>query len=77
MDGFEVPVKPVLKTGLLKPFRFVLPSGKCFMDKVLPRPTVPLVEHTQYNAAYFINLHHKSIGPGQRGQNKWKDGTPN
>ena len=77
MEGFEAPVKPVLKTGSLKPCRFVLPGGKCFMDRELPRPTVPLVEHTLYNATYFINLHHRSIAPGQRGQYKWKEGTPN
>ena len=77
MGGFEIPAKPVLKPGLLRPSRFVLPNGKCFLDKVLPRPSVQLLEHTSFNASYFIDLHHKTIAPGQRGQYVWKKGTPN
>ena len=77
MEGFIVPEMPVLKPGLLKPFRFVLPNGKCFIDKVLPRPTVPMVEHKEFHATYHINLHHKAVAPGQRGQYRWREGTPN
>ena len=77
MAGFEIPAKPILKPGLLKSCGFVLPNGKCFMDKILPRPSVQLVENDDFNSAYFVDLHHRATAPGQRGQYTWKQGTPN
>ena len=77
MDVFEVPAKPILKPGLLKPSRFVLPDGKCFVDKILPGPSVQLVEHSKFGASYFIQLHYNAVAPGNRGQYSWKYGTPN
>ena len=77
MEGFIVPAKPILKPSLLKTSRFTLPSGKCFLDKVLPRPTVKMVEHKKFNAAYFIDLHNRVAAPGQRGRYTWQHGTPN
>ena len=77
MEGFTVPAKPILKPSLLNTCRFTLPSGKCFLDKVLPRPTVKMVEHSRFNAAYFIDLHNRVATAGQRGQYSWQHGTPN
>ena len=77
LEQFGAPAMPVLKPGLLKPLRFVLPNGKCFVDRVLPMPSVTLVEHNQYNASYFIKLHESTSAPGQRGQYRWEKGTPN
>ena len=77
IGDFLVPAKPILKPGLLKTARFVLPSGKCFADKVLPRPSAELLEHSRFNVSYFIDLHFKAVAPGQRGQYVWSGGTPN
>ena len=75
--GFVAPAKPIVKPSLLKTSRFALPSGKCFLDKKLPRPAIQLVEHNKFNAAYFIDLHQRAAAPGQRGQYIWQQGTPN
>ena len=77
LDVFLTPAKPILKPNLLKPSRFVLPNGQCFVDKMLPCPSVQLVEHGKFNASYFINLHNRTAAPGHRGQYSWPHGTPN
>ena len=77
MSSFQEPVKPILKTRNLKQSRFVLPDGSCFVDRILPSPGVDLVQHQTYNAEYFIDLHHKTVAPGSRGQYVWPEATPN
>ena len=77
MSDFLAPAKPIMKPGLLKNTLFTLPTGISFVDKVLPKPAVSLVEHSQYNAAYFIDLHNKCSAPGYRGQYEWPAYTPN
>ena len=77
MSDFLIPAKPIMKPGLLKNTMFTLPSGISFVDKILPKPSVPLLEHSEYNAAYFIDLHNQCSAPGNRGQYKWPAYTPN
>ena len=77
MPGFTAPAKPILKPAMLKASRFVLPGGKSFLDKILPSPAVKLVEHSKFDVTYFINLHLRASAPGQRGQYRWEQGTPN
>ena len=77
LGDHPAPVKPILKPGKLRDMYFTLPDGKVFSDKVLPSPDVELVEHESYNAMYFLNLHRVSSAPGERGQYKWPEYTPN
>ena len=77
ITDFQEPAKPLLKTRGLKNSWFVLPDGSCFVDKVLPAPTMDLVPHSTFNAAYFIELHNKTAASGSRGQYSWPEGTPN
>ena len=77
MSDFQAPAKPILKTGFLKNSWFVLPDGSCFVDKVLPRPDVDLMQHDTFNVKYFIDLHYRAAAAGSRGQYTWSQGTPN
>ena len=77
ISDFLIPAKPIMKPGLLKNTMFTLPSGVSFIDKILPRPTVPLIEHNEFNVAYFIDLHNKCSAAGSRGLYSWPAYTPN
>ena len=77
ISDFLVPAKPVMKPGLLKDTLFTLPSGVSFVDKILPRPTLPLIEHAEYPVDYYVGLHNKCSAAGSRGQYKWPAYTPN
>ena len=77
ISDFLTPAKPIMKPGLLKNSLFTLPTGTSFVDKILPRPEVILVEHPKFDVAYYIDLHSKCSAPGSRGQYKWPANTPN
>ena len=77
LDTFAAPAKPILKPRFLKDCRFVLPDGASFVDKVLPKPAVELIEHDKFDVKYFIELHRQASAPGNRGQYSWPEYTPN
>ena len=77
ISDFLAPAKPIMKPGLLKNTLFTLPSGVSFVDKILPRPADSLVEHSQYNVSYYVELHKECSAPGNRGQYRWPAYTPN
>ena len=77
ISDFLAPAKPIMKPGLLRNTLFTLPTGVSFVDKILPSPADTLVEHSQYNVAYYVKLHKKCSAPGNRGQYRWPAYTPN
>ena len=64
MSDFLVPAKPVMKPGLLKDTFFTLPTGLSFVDKILPRPALPLIEHAVFPVDYYVDLHNQCSAAG-------------
>ena len=69
--------QPVIKTKHLKEFKVYF-NNKVFIDRLLPPPAKPMVQHPRFTPAYYLSLHNLTSRAGRDGNGFWYPAnTPN